>query len=469
MKIFDNFEDGVQLIDEDMRYVYLNKTILNDVGKTLEDHLGKKMEEVYPGIQSQPIYQKIQDCIKSHESQSFQNAFPLEGKMTYWDLKFERVPEGVLIFSRDITDVDEKQALEIPFEYIAEPCFLMDTETFKIERVNKAMTEIMQTSVDKLIGLTHLDISPEFQAHVEKSSEDFGFEVIAKAKEEGFCNFEWTHRRFNGEEFVVEVLIRVYYYQGDEYFLCSWRDLSQLKEQEKINQHQAKMVMIGQLAAGVGHEINNPLAIILGHLELLDIRLGKGKTIDHEFLDSVVDKLSIATDRIIQITDGLKTFARNDVEEIESFSPLEAIKESQYLLCELFKNDNVYLEVFALDGVEQLLIKTNKGKFQQILANLVSNARHAVQDSKVKNITITLAKRDDFIEILVKDTGHGIPKEQLDKIFEPFYTTKKVKEGTGLGLSFVYRYIQELGGSVSVNSVIEEGTTFKLRIPTSSN
>ena len=239
----------------------------------------------------------------------------------------------------------------------------------------------------------------------------------------------------------------------------------ELELQKAYAQHQAKLASIGELAAGVGHEINNPLTIIKGYLAAMKKKLNTGDY-DLEEVNSYFDRVETAANRVSQIVKGLRTFSRIDKEEETEFNVCDAIEESYQMVFEIYNNEGIEVEMqVPFDNQHNVFIKGNRGNFQQILMNLLSNAKDALKDNKVKKLKLQTDLYDQSFILRVIDNGSGIDKKTIDKIFDPFFTTKAVSAGTGIGLSLVHQFTKELNGKIEVESELGIGTEFKLTIP----
>jgi two-component system, NtrC family, sensor kinase len=231
----------------------------------------------------------------------------------------------------------------------------------------------------------------------------------------------------------------------------------------KAAERKSQLASVGQLAAGVAHEINNPLAVIneeAGYL--MDVIATEetlpGRSELSEHLQSILDSV----DRCGSITRQLLAFSRQFDLKIMKFHPADIVADIlKFYVKEAFYR-NITLQVKT--APETPSIVSDKGKFQQILVNLVKNAFQALDDGGVLSVDIEPFSKDD-ISIIVKDNGCGISKENLSRIFDPFFTTKGESEGTGLGLSITYGLVQQLQGKINVNSTAGKGTTFKMIFP----
>ncbi|MCL4193823.1 MAG: cache domain-containing protein [Thermoguttaceae bacterium] len=217
-----------------------------------------------------------------------------------------------------------------------------------------------------------------------------------------------------------------------------------------------KLASIGRLAAGVAHEINNPLTGVLTFAHLLREKSNLDDQ-DRQDLDLIIHETTRAAD----IVKGLLDFARERPARKE---PL-AINEVVARTVRLIRNQKAFDRIRIIDQLVEDLPEVNgdMNQLQQVLLNLSLNACEAMPDGGV--LTIATSSRDDKVFVRLTDTGCGIKAEHLDKIFEPFYTTKPVGQGTGLGLSVSYGIIEQHGGTMEVESREGEGTTFSLALP----
>lgn len=241
------------------------------------------------------------------------------------------------------------------------------------------------------------------------------------------------------------------------------------KERELLQQQvfqTSKLASLGTLGAGIAHELNNPLAIVMGFTDLLK---GKLEEIKQQELIDIVSKIEQNADRMRKIVSHIKEFSR-DVSKDEKTS--ENIKEIAnsilFFIGRQMANRNIKMELNLASNLP--LIKINKVKMQSVVQNLVLNARDELSDlekwpKKVITVTTALSSDGKHIVLEVTDTGRGIPSDILDKIFEPFFTTKPTGKGTGLGLSLVYGIIQEHHGTIHVKNNTFGGACFTVTLP----
>lgn len=225
-----------------------------------------------------------------------------------------------------------------------------------------------------------------------------------------------------------------------------------------------KLASIGELSSGIAHEINNPLAIITQELDLVRELTGDGPCPDEAELAEARDSLrEIASqvDRCRQITHKLLNFARK-VEPVLQEEELTTVIEDMALLVEREARGK---EVAILRDYAPDLppVRTDVPLLRQVILNLLTNALHATP--KGGSITLSTRREAKKAVIAVRDTGCGIPPENMDKIFDPFFTTKQPGQGTGLGLSLSHGIVARLGGSLAAQSAPGQGATFTVTLP----
>jgi len=240
------------------------------------------------------------------------------------------------------------------------------------------------------------------------------------------------------------------------------------EEQKKVMmlhtvEYSNKLASIGRLAAGVAHEINNPLAIINEKAGLVkDIfSLTEQYRYDDKLLKTI-DIIIASVDRCAKITRRLLGFARHMDLSIQNINLRELIMEVVGFLEREASYRNIDLQIMVDD--QALHIESDRGKLQQILLNIMNNALTALDDGGKLEIEVN-RQSAQMINLVIRDNGCGIPESDLNRIFEPFFSTKTHKGGTGLGLSITYGLIKELGGTINVQSDVGIGTSFTVSLP----
>jgi two-component system NtrC family sensor kinase len=229
-----------------------------------------------------------------------------------------------------------------------------------------------------------------------------------------------------------------------------------------------KMASLGELSAGVAHEINNPLAIILTERQLLLDLLEQTKNLDDGFKKELTESLSqmdVQINRCKRITHNLLRFSRRTRSVIEKVDLNSFLEEVVELMEREARSSGIRFQTELDENLKPVL--SDPSQLQQVFLNLITNAIDAHDGKPYGTVRISTRADDEHqkAHIVFADTGSGIPKEILDKIFDPFFTTKAVGKGTGLGLSICYTIMQRLGGSISVKSQVGEGAEFTVTIP----
>ncbi|MFZ9151062.1 MAG: sensor histidine kinase, partial [Burkholderiales bacterium] len=275
--------------------------------------------------------------------------------------------------------------------------------------------------------------------------------------------------------------------------------LHQLKESESQLIHTEKMSSLGQMVAGIAHEINTPLAYVKNSLgsvagklpevkqlivetnkllklmesgnpdpDRLQAKFRSVRELVHHFAEqqALAELGQLASDglyginQISEIVLNLKNFSRLDRSKVSSFNLNEGL-ESSLLLA---KHELKHLKINRQFG-DIPAITCSPSQLNQVFLNLINNAAQAIESGTGELTLKTRVEDAQHVAVEISDNGKGIPPEIMSKIFDPFFTTKAVGKGTGLGLSISYKIIEQHGGKISVNSVVGKGTTFTILLP----
>ncbi|WP_162096634.1 sensor histidine kinase [Desulfotalea psychrophila] len=248
---------------------------------------------------------------------------------------------------------------------------------------------------------------------------------------------------------------------------CALKDLIRKTDDIQIAllqeaEHTDKLASIGRLAAGVGHEINNPLAIVNQKNGLAEDLLSLSPDFEHRAaISKCLKSIDQNIERCKTITHRLLGFARRGEVELREVQINDIIRD----VLSFLENSIMYSKINLVLRLEGGLpdVYGNNVQLQQVFLNIINNAIDATPDDG--NITITTHLLAEEVQIIIQDTGEGISKEYLPHIFEPFFTTKETGKGTGLGLSITYGLVKKMGGDIIVQSHIGGGTAFTITIP----
>ena len=279
-----------------------------------------------------------------------------------------------------------------------------------------------------------------------------------------------TH--FSKDRYLQITLARVVQ-EGEVFLIAVLNDATELKSLEAQFVQSQKMQAIGQLAGGVAHDFNNLLTAISGYCDLLLLRHDEG---DPSFGDLV--QISQNSNRAASLVSQLLAFSRKQNLQPETLDLRETISDLSHLLNRLL-GEKVTLTVVNHENLSR--VRADKRQLEQVLMNLVVNARDAMDAQgevtiETENLHFdqdvsrdrAVVEKGDYVSIKVCDNGPGIPAESLQKIYEPFFTTKKAGEGTGLGLSMVYGIVKQTGGFIFVDSAPGQGCQFQILLPVGS-
>ena len=236
-------------------------------------------------------------------------------------------------------------------------------------------------------------------------------------------------------------------------------DITERKQMEQQLQLSGRLAAVGQLAAGVAHELNNPLTAVQAYAQSLTSR----KDLD-ESMKNDVETICKEAQRATKITANLLSFARRHEPEKSFISINDLIEESLELHAYRMRVNNI--ETFTRLDPDLPFTMTDFYQMQQVFVNIITNAEQAMTEAHGKGkLSIKTQKVGEMIQITFADDRPGIPADDLKQIFDPFFTTKDVGEGTGLGLSICYGIVQEHGGNLYAKSKPGKGTTFVVEIP----
>ena len=336
--------------------------------------------------------------------------------------------------------------------------------------VNKVACERLGYMREELVQMSPPEIdAPETLAKVPM--------IMEQLFQHGHVSWEGIHLAKDGRRIPVEITNQLFDYHGTQMILSTARDITERKRaeeereklQSQLNQAQ-KMESVGRLAGGVAHDFNNMLCVILGHVEMAMDEMNN----DH-LLFNDLREIHNAAQRSTDITRQLLAFARKQTIAPKVIDLNPSVEGILKMLQRLIGED---VTLIWKPGYKLWTVKIDSSQLDQILANLCVNARDAISD--VGTITIETSnfvfdeeycKRDvyfvagDYVMLAMSDTGCGMDNTVLEHIFEPFYTTKDIGKGTGLGLATVYGIVKQNNGFIKVSSEPGRGTTFKIYLP----
>jgi len=326
--------------------------------------------------------------------------------------------------------------------------------------VNDAWTRITGYSKEELLGMSFFDlVHPKHrQASIERHQRKMRGVAIPVL-------FEMSIIRKDGLEIPIELTSAYTTYKGEQGNVCYIRDITERKQaEERENQLQqelylaSRLATVGEMSSGIAHEINNPLTGVMGFSQLL-----MKKDISDDIRKDV-DIIYEGAKRIASITERMLTFAHQHKPERTLVNINDIIETT--LAMRTYEMESSNIKVTTKLSTDIPLTFADAGQLQQVFLNIVLNAEMEMKLAHGKgNLSVRTERIDNTIRVSFKDDGPGIPKKNLDRLFDPFFTTRDPDKGTGLGLSICYTIVNQHGGKIYARSKLGKGATFFVELP----
>lgn len=362
-------------------------------------------------------------------------------------------------------DLGSVEAFQMLVENFPDMIHSVDPEG-RIVYVNKMGSCLLGYTRDELLSMNISQLyPPELLEAVEE-----GFKEVKAQSGEKHVESQFLDK--DGTRIPVELRTLAIRDEKDVFrrtFTVS-RDLRKQKEMQDQLIHAGRLAAIGELAAGVVHDLNNPLTAIVMVAEIMKKSVDNKQMTLQEYRDQTSQYADIITDSagsMGAITTRLRDFARNVKEQHAPVDLFDPIHDALFIMGHRFRRGNV--NVLRKISKNRHWVMGDRNQIEQVFLNLFANACDAMENATTRTLTIEVAPVTQEDEMFwcctVKDTGAGIPKEQQEKVFDSFFTTKPRGKGTGLGLSVVTTIIKEHGGCIWLESEVGKGTTFFILLP----
>ena len=478
----ENVADVIWTVDTDLRFTYVSPSVTALLGYAVEELLGKRMEEIMPPASFKLTMEALAEELapEDREPKNLGRARILEAELKRKDgspvwverkvtvlRNQEGRPVGVLGVSRDITERrraeeelrESERKYRHLFDSLNDAAFLADAETGLILETNQQATAMLGRTREEIIGMHQSALHPPGQA------DRYRQEFAACLQQGRATTFDADVVRKDGTLVPVAISASTLSMGGRHLVLGLFRDISELKKTEaekKLLEEKAllasHLASIGGMAAGIAHEVNNPLTGVLGFSEVL-MRKDLPEAIRKD-----VEIIHRGAQRAASILNRMLTFARQRKAERTFTSINEIIETTLELRAYEMETNNIRVT----RHLDPLLPGTmaDATQLQQAFLNIVMNAEMAIRDAhRAGNIWVGTQTANGDIRITFKDDGVGIPPENMGKIFDPFFTTREVGKGTGLGLSVCHGIIAEHGGRMHADSEPGRRTSFTVELP----
>lgn len=382
---------------------------------------------------------------------------------------------------------DREERYRLIFENANDGIVILIDKKFSL--LNPNALEIFGYSEKEMVGREiFLLVSPEYKEILSNIYESriknevgvpnsYDIKIISKDGRKKWIEVKSALIKWNGQKailsFLTDITTRKFYEQklrelNTNLEMRIREEVEKLENQQQLLFQKSRLESLGELSSGIAHEINQPLTGITLTLDNLLFHLEK---VQDDYLKKKIDLMFSDIRRIQQIIEGVRDFSHESSETTRTKLNInEVVNNAMLFTRRLLENHNINLSINMPD--EDLFCEGIPFKLEQVILNLMSNARYAVEEKESllknnykKQITITSYKQNNTIYIEVIDNGIGIPKHNIDNVFVPFFTTKDHNEGTGLGLSISYGIIKNMKGKINVKSIENEYTKMIVMIP----
>ena len=471
----------VAYLDRDLIYRYANPSYEKWFGIPVSEILGRTLRDVI-GERTYAIEHAYIERALGGEAAAVEVTVPNKHGGTkhvfvqfYPDIHSDGSVLGIILIVQDVTEIRRKDEeiknaltlLESILDATPDFIFIKDRQ-HRYLKVNRSYAAALHRKPEDFIGKTDLELG--FDEEFVKGNPEKGIRgywadddrVFTTGRLHAFPNDLGT---FDGELRTFHtVKAPIFGHDNQVYAMVGIsRDISELKEAEIRLIQSSKMASLGEMAGGVAHEINNPLAVIRSTADLL-YRLEKREPLPPDQICLQLERITATCDRIARIIKGLRAFSRSAERDPLEHVPIKTVIEDTLSLCaERLRTHGVKLEV---GNIPDLSVLGRATQLSQVLLNLLNNAYDAVLPCADRWIRVEAMERsDDWIEIAVTDGGPGISKEVADKVMQPFFTTKSVGKGTGLGLSISKGIVEDHGGRLYIDRS-SRNTRLVVELPT---
>jgi two-component system NtrC family sensor kinase len=492
--ILDAIPARIALLDRDRRHCYVNREYAAFVARQPEEVIGFTIPELFgPELYARlvHIYRQLRPCSEKalagepalwegwmHDTVRDEPCFVHRYYMPY------RGPtgsvDGYFVFTRDLTALKRteeqlaaqldalrrSEALSAAITASALDCIIVIDEAGLVVEFNPAAERAFGRSRAEAIGrpiadlIALPDLCPRRPDGLLRDLAEGGNRLLGR-------RVELEAMRADGSLFPAELALAEVRLPGRRLFTAYLRDLTEaraaateIQRQREALQQSEKLAAFGSLLAGVAHELNNPLSILLGSALILQ----EQAEAEHPAIAERAERIRLAADRCARIVRSFLAMARQQAAVRKPLEPARVIDDALQLLAYQLRSSGVAVTRDVPPGLPPLL--GDADQLQQVMANLLTNARQALeQRAAPRTLRITVRAASDAIDITVADNGPGIAAEHRGRIFDPFFTTKPVGAGTGIGLAVSRGIAETHGGALEFREAPEGGACFVLRLP----
>lgn len=418
-------------------------------------HFDQSLESEY-GLPGPPLNRSCAQCMFYAE--------PSGDEVTRLAASFRNMVWSIRLYRRKLKESELKY--RSLFASGPDPILVIDHQSLKILDANPRAEETYGYPLTELVGKSLCEIDPDFENSTLK--------VFESPFEHGQCVYlpKVIQYRKKNEPFYVNLHACPISYRGRQAIIMAANDITELIEKDAQLIQASKMKTLGEMSAGIAHEINQPLNAIKMGSDFLTMAANAKGEIPLEHLRQVTGEISTQVDRATEIINTLRAFGRKTGLEREQVYLNETVRGVLRIIGQQLRLSSIEITLTLEETIPPVFAHDNR--LQQVLFNLISNARDAIfmrrenktaDDSLQGRIALSTFVQDQFVCIRIQDNGIGISQEATERIFEPFYTTKETGQGMGLGLSISYGIVKDYKGDIRIESALGNGTVFTLSFP----
>jgi PAS domain S-box-containing protein len=336
---------------------------------------------------------------------------------------------------------------------------VLDAETMKFEDVNHAAVDLFEYSKKEFLNLCVLDISAEKQKTLEKVKQ-----IKDNKSTQKFVPLRHLVKK-DGKIFPAEISTGAFIAGGRKKIIGTIRDITETKQLEHQLLIKNKMLSLGRVAAGIAHEIRNPLTGINTYLYTIEDLCDSDQLSaeDMEIIRQVITQIQVASNKIESVIKRVMDFSKPGAPKMVCTDINESLKEAIELSAVTMRKNGIKIEKSLASGLPQCY--ADPRLIEQVVLNLITNAARAMENSNgnPKLVRIKSSAKDNTLSIQVADSGPGVPDELSEKIFDPFFTTKE--DGSGIGLNIAQRIVADHNGTITLGGSQWGGAEFTIKLP----
>lgn len=476
--LFEHVPCDITVQNRDFRLISYNGNFARKFNPTPGDYCYHAYKGADEKCENCPLEITFQDGKPHYGEETGFNKF---GEIVHWILVTApiRNARGEIVaameMSLDITNtrilenklqLSEKKYQAI-FNNIPNSVFVLDAQTLEIRDCNQSVETVYGYARDELVKKTFMSLFVEDDRKKYAEQLHDGCKTLNQVR----------HRRKNGKIIFVNIRVSPSEYGGRSELLVTTSDITKRLEAEQQLIQASKIATLGEMAAGIAHELNQPLSVIKTASNYFMKKLDKNEPIDPDIHQTLATEIDSYVNRATKIINHMREFGRKSDMKLVKTEINAIIKRAFDMFSQQLKVRGIEVVWELADDLPPILGDPNR--LEQVFINLLINARDAIEDRwdavgdrehaefvpPEKRIYLRSFEREQTVVVEVEDSGKGIPEELIDKIFEPFYTTKEVGKGTGLGLSISYGIVNDCKGAIQARAGKAGGACFVLTFP----